>query len=167
MLDLFIFIFLLIGAVHGYFKGFFIQSLTLVALVAGIWGGIKLNPYFAGWLFKVFHMNESIAPYIAFVIIFVVIVLIMHFIAVLFTRIFDQSVVGALNKYGGALFGTLKMAFIASILLFLIQKFDPGKKLISEEAVKGSYLYKPVAKIAPTVFPHLHFDKIKKGIIGN
>jgi membrane protein required for colicin V production len=91
----------------------------------------------------------------------------MHFIAVFFTKIFDHAVVGALNKMGGALFGILKMAFIASILLFLIQKFDTGKKLISDDAMQRSYLYKPVAKLAPSVFPHLHFDKIKKGIIGS
>lgn len=166
-LDLFILVALIYGAVRGYFKGFFLQSLTLVALVAGIWAGLKLNDYFAQWLLKVFHIGETILPYVAFAIIFVIVIVIVHFIGVFLTKSLSESVIGALNKWGGFLFGLLKMAFIVSIVLFLIQKFDVDKHIIKQQAMDKSYLYKPVAKIAPAIFPHLHFDKLKKGIVGS
>lgn len=166
-LDLFILIALVFGAVRGYFKGFFIQSLTLVALVAGIWAGIKLNDYLAQWLLKVFHIGETIVPYVAFAIIFVVVIVIIHFIGILLTKALDESVIGALNKWGGFLFGLLKMAFIVSVILLLIQKFDRDKRIVNQKSMDKSYLYQPIAKIAPAIFPHLHFDKLKKGIIGS
>lgn len=166
-LDLFILVALIYGAVRGYFKGFFIQSLTLVALVAGIWAGLKLNDYFAQWLLKVFHIGETIVPYIAFAIIFIVVIVIIHFVGVILTKSLSESVIGSLNKWGGFLFGLLKMAFIVSIVLFLLQKFDTDNHLIKQQTIDKSYLYKPVARIAPAVFPHLHFDKLKKGIVGS
>jgi membrane protein required for colicin V production len=166
-LDLFIIIAIGYGAVRGYFKGFFIQSLTLVALIAGIWVGLKFTDAFAAWLLKVFHINEVIVPYVAFAIIFVAVIVVIHFIGLLLTKAIDKTIAGTLNKLGGLLFGALKMAFIVSVVLLLIQNFDRDKHIITETAMEKSFLYKPVAKIAPAVFPHLHFDKLKKGIIGS
>jgi membrane protein required for colicin V production len=167
MLDIVIVIILLIGAIRGYIKGFFIQSLTLVALILGIWMGIKFNPLLTEWLIKIFGLKASYTPYVSFVIIFIIIVVAIHYLGVLFTKVLDKQVIGTLNHIGGLIFGIVKMAFLTSICLFLFQKFDTGEKYLTANAKKQSKFYEPISKIAPAIFPHIQFEKFKRGILGN
>ena len=166
MLDFVIIVILLVGAIRGYIKGFFIQSLTLVALFLGIWIGIKFNPVLTGWLVSIFGLNITYAPYISFVVLFILVIVAIHYLGVFFTKVFDKQVIGSLNRIGGLIFGMAKMAFLISIVFFLFQKFDTQEKVLSADSKKQSKLYTPVSKIAPAIFPHLHFDKVKDGILG-
>lgn len=165
MLDIIILILLIYAAVRGYMSGFVVQSLTLVALVGGIWAGIKFNPVFSGWLIKAFSLGEHIAPYVSFAVIFLAVIIVIHFIGVFITKAFSKTVLGGLNRIGGVLFGVAKMVFIISVVIFLIEKFDTNKSLISEKTATSSKLFNPIAKIAPAIFPHIHFEEFKERLL--
>ena len=160
-LDIVIALFLLWGAYIGYENGFVVQSFTLIALVLGVWAGVELSHTIGEFLINVFAVNSAFAFIVAFAFIFILVLLIVHFIGNLITRMLSKTALGILNRIGGVCFGIVKMAFIMSIFIFIVQRFDVNRKLLPPEKTKKTILYPQVAKIAPAVFPYLHLNEIK------
>ncbi len=156
---------LLWGAINGFIKGFLNQCLTLVALLLGVWGGIHFSYLVNHYLSTHYSLNGRLVPAISFLIIFILILIIIHFIGLLITAIVHKSVLGQMNRIAGILFGILKMAFILSIIILILEKLDPRRNFLTYNDTDKSYLYKPVQKIAPAIFPHIHLEEIKNGLI--
>ena len=164
-IDIVIVILVLWGAINGFIKGFVVQSLTLVALVLGVWAGATFYEPIGNYLAGQFSISTKIMQIVSFTLIFIAVLIVMHYISMLLTNALGKSVVGKLNRIGGVIFGMAKMAFITSIFIVIIQKFDTRHKLLTEETTSQSKLFAPVAKIAPSIFPHLHLEEIKNGIL--
>ncbi|HEX2936922.1 MAG TPA: CvpA family protein [Bacteroidales bacterium] len=164
-IDIAIIILLLWGAINGFIKGFVVQSLTLAALVLGVWAGAIFYEAIGKYLAEQFSVSVKIMQVIAFTLIFIAVLVIMHFISKLLTNVLGKSVLGKLNRIGGIVFGIAKMAFITSVFIVIIQKFDTKHKLLPEETTCQSALFGPVSRIAPAIFPHLHLEEIKDGIL--
>jgi len=164
-IDIVIVILILWGAINGFIKGFVIQSLTLVALVLGVWAGAAFYETIGNYLAQQFSVSVKIMQVVSFTLIFIVVLVAMHYISKLLTDVLGKSVLGKLNRIGGVIFGMAKMAFITSIFIVIIQKFDHKHKLLTEETMNQSRLFSPVAKIAPAIFPHLHLEELKNGIL--
>jgi membrane protein required for colicin V production len=160
-LDIIILLFLLWGAYIGYENGFVVQSFTLIALVLGIWAGVELTHAFGEFLINIFAVNSTLAFIGAFTVIFVLVLIIVHFIGSFITNRLSKSTLGTLNRIGGVCFGIIKMAFIVSIFIFIMQRFDVNKKLLPPEKTKKTILYPEIAKIAPAVFSHFNIEEIK------
>lgn len=62
---------------------------------------------------------------------------------------------GAINKIGGALFGSLKYALVMSVVIFVMNAVEKSYPLVSFQAKNESLLYEPIGKIAPMVIPGL------------
>ena len=163
--DIVILIVLFWGAINGFFKGFVSQSLSLAAFLLGVWAGIHFSYLVTNFLVSHFSMSGKLVPVLSFTIIFIIVLIIIHFIGLLITSFINESLIGKFNKLGGVIFGILKMAFIVSIIILIIGKLDLQHNFISLNEINKSYLYKPVQKIAPAIFPHIHFEEIKKGLI--
>jgi membrane protein required for colicin V production len=164
-IDIAIVILLLWGAINGFIKGFVVQSITLIALILGVWAGASFYEPIGIQLSKWLSLNSKIMQVLAFTLIFIAILIIMHYISKLLTNMMGKSVLGRLNRIGGVLFGIAKMAFISSVLIVIIQKFDTHQKILTTETINGSALFKPVSGIAPAIFPHLHLNEIKNGLL--
>jgi membrane protein required for colicin V production len=165
VLDIIILVILLIGAIRGYFTGFLIQIFSLVALFAAIWIGIKYNTVFAAYLKKVISVNDSVLPYVSFILFLVLVVLIVTLIAWLLTKAIDKSALGTLNRICGALFGVVKMVILVGILILVMRKTDKKETFLTKVQKEESYLYQPIEKIALVIFPPVDFGKLKNEII--
>lgn len=145
---------LLIGLIRGLFRGLFVEVASLVALIAGIYGAIHFS-YFAGnILANNVSWNEQYITIVSFAITFVIIVIVIALLGKLLTKIADFAALGLLNKFLGALFGTLKIALILSIVLLVFSKLNNAIPFLSEEHQESSILYNPVKNLAPTLFPN-------------
>lgn len=164
-IDIAIIILLLWGAINGFIKGFVIQSITLIALVLGVWAGATFYEPIGNYLSKVFSVSDKLMEVIAFTLIFIAVLIVMFYVSRLLTNMLGKSVLGRLNRIGGVIFGIAKMAFMTSIFIVIIHKFDRNHKLLTEDTTSHSKLYAPVSKIAPAIFPHLHLEEIKDGIL--
>lgn len=164
-IDLVILVILLWGAIIGFIKGFVIQSLTLVALVLGVWAGMHFSYKVTDFLYSHFSMNGKYVPILSFTIIFIMVLIMIHFIGKLLTSLLNESILGKFNRIGGIVFGVLKMAFILSICIVILGKLDAKHKLITNSEANKSFFYKPIERIAPAIFPHLHFKEIKKSLL--
>ncbi len=161
-IDLVFAILLLWSAYRGYTKGFIVQLATLAALLLGTLGAFLFSDITSSLIIKKFEISGQSLPIISFAVTFVVIVIGVHLFAKMLNKLIDAIALGIVNRLLGVLFSVLKIAFIVSIILVLINKADNKYNFISSETKENSLLYKPLSNFAPMIFPHLNFDKIRE-----
>ncbi|MFH1321734.1 MAG: CvpA family protein [Bacteroidota bacterium] len=152
-LDIILYIPLLWGIYKGFTKGFIIQAASLVALVLGIYGGIKFSYIVSEYIQRYFEISSNYLPIVSFAITFLIIVIAIHFLAKLLAKFIDMVALGFINKLFGAIFGMLKTAFILSVILVIINIADEKLKFIPPAEKNNSVLYNPISKLVPTIIP--------------
>lgn len=159
--DIIITALLLFGFISGLFKGLFVEVASFVALIAGIYGAIKFSHFIRDFLATRVSWDEKYITLMSFAISFILIVLAISLLGKLFTKIADFASLGILNKLLGGIFGVLKIGLILSIVLIIFSKLNNKLPFISNEQQENAVLYKPLKKLAPTIFPQ--FVKVEEG----
>ena len=162
--DIIIAAILLYSAYKGFSKGIVIQAASLIALVLGIYGAIKFSDVTAEFLVSEFGLTTEYLSLISFAITFVGIVIIVHLIAKIISKFMRAVALGFIDRISGLVFGVLKMTFIISIILVILNNFNKKFSFLPEEKLEGSVLYKPLSNFAPYLFPYLNFEEIKDNI---
>ena len=162
--DIIFLIILLYAAYKGFSKGIVIQAASLIALLLGIYGAIKFSGITADYLTEYLEIKTQYLSLIAFAITFVGIVIIVHLIARIIDKFFRAIALGFVNRAFGAVFSVIKVAFIISIVLVIINNANKKYAFLPEEKTEGSLLYKPLSNFAPYLFPYLNFEEIKDNI---
>ena len=145
----------------GYKKGFVGELASLAGLLLGIWGAIKFSDYTASMLKEHLNMTTEYLPLIAFAITFVLIVIAVHFLGKIVEGIFEMAFLGFANSILGVVFGVLKTAFILSVVLVILEKADIKMNFLPKDIAEKSLFYRPIQRLAPSIFPDLNFDEIK------
>jgi len=156
-LDLILAVPLLWAIYRGFTKGFIIEVASLIAIVLGIYGAVHFS-YFISDLLK---MKSEYSSLISFTITFLIIAIVIFILAKLLEKSINLLALGIVNKLGGAFFGMLKVAFILSVILIVVNKIDSKTGVIPEKTKTASLLYKPVSSIAPFIIPKLNFKEIQ------
>jgi membrane protein required for colicin V production len=162
-IDLVLAILLLIAAIQGFRKGFIIELASLAALVLGIWGGIKFSDYTAAMITKHLGYHSEHLGTIAFVVTFIVIVILIHLMAKMLDSIVKAVFLGFLNRLAGIVFGLLKTAVILSIVLLLFDEIDENVHILPTRQKEESQLYIPLKQVVPTLFPFIQLWNTKDG----
>ncbi|OFY95652.1 MAG: hypothetical protein A3K10_10140 [Bacteroidetes bacterium RIFCSPLOWO2_12_FULL_31_6] len=159
--DIIIIIPLLWGAFKGFKKGLVIELASIVALVLGVWGGIKFASVSAKYLGEMFDISVKIMPLISFAVTFLLIVIVVFALAKLLERFIKMTSIGFVNKLVGAVFGTLKFGLIISIIINLVNNINEEITVVEPEMKNTSLLYQPISKIALIVFPGIKEINLK------
>jgi membrane protein required for colicin V production len=160
-IDLLLLVLFLYAIYRGFTKGFINELAALVALILGIFGAIKFSDLTADWLTREFNMHGQYMTFASFAVTFLVIVIIVHVIAHLIDTLVKAIALGFINRLLGVLFGIVKMAFILSVILGLLNTLDRRFSFLPEEDIRESLFYEPIASLAPAVFPYLKFNQLK------
>jgi len=163
-IDLILAIFLLWAAYKGFKNGLIIEVASLAALILGIFGAIKFSGLTADFLVEQFDMTTKYLSLIAFTITFVCIVIVVHLLARILDKLVKAIALGFINRTLGVLFGVLKIVFVLSIILVILNAIDRRAPFLPEEQIEKSILYKHISSFAPAIFPYLNFEKIKEDI---
>lgn len=151
-LDIVLSLLLIYGLYKGLKNGLFVEIASLIALIAGLFGAIHFS-YIAGdYLHEHMQWNERYINLAAFIITFIVIVLVVHVAGKFLTKVADFAMLGLLNKIAGGIFGTLKVAVILGALLIFFERVNSSVGLVKNETMEGSVLYEPVKEIGAFVF---------------
>ena len=146
---------LLFGFVRGLMKGLFVEVASLVALVAGVYGAIHFSYFIGDWLKDSVNWEEKYISLAAFAGTFVVIIIVISLLGKILTKIADFASLGILNKILGGVFGALKIGLILSVIFIFFGKMNDTIPFVKQKSLDESILYKPVKKIAPTIFPSI------------
>ncbi len=174
-LDLFIAIPLLWGMFRGFRRGLIIELCTLMALILGVYGAATFGDMTGAYLESEFHTNPRVSHVLAFSIIFILIVVVVFIFGKVLEGLIKIVALGLINKLFGLLFGMLKFALILSGIFFMLNGFPLTDELVSRKMKNDSYLYAPVAALAPKLFPILknqtwldtiedRFDELRDGV---
>ncbi len=106
-IDFIIIILLVFGLARGFINGFIKELASLLALILGIWGAIKFSAFTAGKLYDYFDMTGQYVGIIAFLITFVIIVVIIHFIGMLVDKFVETHFSGIPEQATGNCFRTI------------------------------------------------------------
>ena len=163
-LDIIFGIFLLFAAIRGFQKGLVVEIASIAALILGIWGALHFSGATGEILNDMLKIEESYMGIVAFLVTFVVIVILVHLIARLVEKFVHAIALGFFNRIIGMFFGVVKTAFILSLLLILFNKIDEQLELIPKDVKSSSYLYQPISSFAPSVFNDLNLRDISNKI---
>ena len=136
------------GLIRGLMRGFVQELTTLVALIAAIIGTKLWAPNLAVWLTRYITTSPAVCQLIAWTLLFATIVLSLHFVGKVITRLLHAISLGWLNRLIGALFGAAKWALIVSIILNGVALLDNQFHFLKPEVQEQSITYRPIQQIA-------------------
>ena len=148
------------GAYKGFRKGFIIQSFMILALVLAIWGGLAFAGMLEPFMKKHFQMNDLVCSIVSFIAVFLLVMILVYTSGYLASKVADAVALGMINRLAGAAFGVLANALVLSVLILLFNRANDKKQFIESETLDKTYLYKPIGKVAPAIFPEKFFKKL-------
>jgi membrane protein required for colicin V production len=147
-IDIALAIIIILGAVKGYREGFLMELFSLLGIVLGILGGFKLMGVVLIYLSDEFNIDKKILPYIAFAVVFILIVIGVTLIGKMLKASIDKSFLGRVDEGAGAALGLIKTVFLISVVLWLL---DSVSYEFPEKWTNGSQIMPFVAGFAPQV----------------
>jgi len=159
LLDIIIAVPLLWALYRGFSKGFIIELATLAGLILGVYFGIHFSYIAADFLSNNFEIGEKYLTVVSFAVTFIAVVFIVYLIGRILEKFVDIIALGFLNKLAGAAFGILKGALILSVLIYILNSFDPNRNVLTDKLTSGSALYPAIESIVPEILDRVNFDE--------
>ncbi|WP_298397276.1 CvpA family protein [Flavobacterium sp.] len=149
-IDIFLGVLLGYGIFKGIRNGLIVEFASLISFFVGIYIAVKFSSVVGGFI-----GDSKSAKVLAFVLTFILVVIGIHLLAKVFSKIASALFLGLINRIGGALFGGLKTALILGVILSLFQKVNLNDALISKETQEESLFFNPILKTSEFMLPVL------------
>ena len=146
--DIILVIILLLGAFQGYREGFVMEVISLLAIFLGVLAGFKLLGNAMILLNDRFEINETMLPYVAFAVVFLIIVIVVNLFGKLIKASIGKSFLGGIDQLLGGIVGLIKGVFMLSIVLWIL---DSMKLEFLSQLNDQSKLLPVIADIAPQI----------------
>src|SRR5664279_1007810 len=147
MIDIFCCIIICLAVIQGWKKGLILALFSMVCGLVGLAAAVKLSAVLATHMKSDLHMTSRWLPVIAFVLVFVMVLLIIRWAGKLLEKLVQLVLLGWLNKLGGILLFLILYLAVYSIILF----YGTKVQVISKQAVNDSHLYSLIAPLGPGV----------------
>jgi membrane protein required for colicin V production len=159
-IDILIVAIFIMAAVTGYREGFLMELFSLLALLLGVLGSFKLLGWAIVFLNDQFDIDEKYLPYVAFAVVFILIVIAVRLLGNMIKFSIDRTFLGRVDQIAGCFLGVIRSAFILSVLLWLADSF---RIQLPEKWTDDSWLLPKIAAFAPQLtewlgefFPFFH-----------
>ena len=147
-IDIALGIIILLGAYGGYKNGFVLEFFSFLAIILGVLGGFKLMGTAMLFLADEFNVDEKVLPYIAFAVVFAIIVIVVNLLGKVMKASLGKSILGIADFVAGAVLGLIKTTFMLSIVIWIVSSL---KFQMPEHWTEGARLYPVVAGFAPLI----------------
>jgi membrane protein required for colicin V production len=128
---------------------------SIAALILGIWGAIHFSQITTEQLIRYFKLQTEYLDIISFAVTFVIIVILVHIVADVVSKMVEPGLLGVFNKMGGVIVGLLRSLLFLSIMLMIFDRIDNDMHFIPENAKKESRMYESIRNLAPSIFPFI------------
>ena len=160
-LDIIIAIILCLFGFGGLRKGLVIEVVSLLAFGVGIYGAMHFSDFTAAHLQEVMTLDPKYLNTIAFIMTFVLLVIIVNLIGRAVSNMVEAMDLGMLDRLGGFIVGAAKGVLLCSAFVLVINNLQIDG-LIKEDLKKDSYLYPYIEKTVPYLYQG--FDLVKEVI---
>lgn len=152
-MDIIIGIILIIGLYYGIINGLFVEIASIISFILGVLLAIKFSYLVKDFLEGFVSWNPQTIQITSFILTLILVVIGVHLLAKIFTKIADFAFLGWANKLTGGIFSVLKTALLIGIMLNLVQKINVDNQLISKEKQEKSVFYRPILDTTSFMMP--------------
>ena len=158
-IDIFLGVLLGFGIFKGIKNGLIVEFASLVSFFVGIYIAVKFSSVVGSFI-----GDSKSSKVVAFVLTFILVLVGIHLLAKVFSKIASALFLGLINTIGGGIFGALKTALILGVILSLFQKVNINDTIISKETQESSLFFNPILKTSEFMLPVLSewFINLKK-----
>lgn len=133
-----VFAVLMIAAVFkGYSRGLIVAVFSLLAIITGLAAALKLSLVTANWLKDAVHVAARWLPVLAFILVFIVVVLLVRLGAGLLQKATELVLLGWVNRLGGIILYIALYTIMLSVFLFYAEKMH----LLQAATISASKTY--------------------------
>lgn len=147
LIDIIAIVLLMLAIFKGLRKGLIVALFSLLGFMIGLAAALKLSAIMANYIGQNVEISQRWLPFLAFFIVFVIVLLLVRLGARLVEGAVKIVMLGWLNRLGGVVFYVLIYFFIFSILLFYLTQLG----LIKANTVQASVTYAFIQPFAPNV----------------
>ncbi len=151
LIDLTFAILMIIAIIKGYQKGLIIAVFSIIAFIIGLAAALKLSTVVAAYLQNSTNISVKWLPFIAFVLVFFLVVILVKLGAKLIEKAFQVVLLGWLNRIGGVLVYAVLYMVILSILIFYAEKLQ----LVQLSTLESSQTYNFIQPWGPKLMDNL------------
>lgn len=138
---------LLLAVIKGLRKGFVLAVLSGLGIIVGLAAAIKLSAAVAGYLKDSVHVSARWLPVLAFLVVFIAVILLVRLGAKLIEGAMDLAMMGWLNKLAGVILYAVVYTIIWSVLLFYAEQ----SRFLSQSSLNASMTWSFVRPWGPVV----------------
>ena len=140
IIDIIIAVALIIAIFKGYQQGLIVALFSVLAFIIGIAAAMKLSTVVAGYIGKAVEVSDQWLPVISFVVVFLIVVLLIHWGAKLIQKTVQLAMLGWVNRLGGVLLFCVLYILIFSVLIFYAEQVSLIKPETKDASVTYSYM---------------------------
>ena len=156
--DIIVYMALAWAVFNGWRKGFLLQMLSLVAIVAAIY----LSTEYGQMLGSMLGMEAPTASIAGFIIIFLAALLGITILAHMMRAVFRFAGLGVADVLLGVLLSVVKVGLIVAVLFAWFDSVNKDYEWASKQTIDESRWYKPIAKVVDKVTPY--FEEFTENI---
>lgn len=151
VLDLIIGIVLILFGLSGLRRGLIIEAFNLASYIIGVYGAMYFSETVSRWLSDAINVSPEYLTLIAFILTFIVFVIIIRHLARMISNLVEAIHLGFIDKIVGFIFGIVKGALIVSLLIMALNVFG-GNDIIDKDLKNDSILYTSTENIANILY---------------
>lgn len=159
VLDIIVYIALAWAVFSGWRKGFLLQMLSLIAVVASLYMAVEYGAQ-AG---AILGIEGTAANVTGFIVIFLAGMLIIAVGGHLARAIFRFTGLGMADTILGILFSVAKMGLIVSIIFAWVATMNRNYEWLSKPTVEESRWFEPLSKVPQKLTPY--FEELKDNLL--
>jgi uncharacterized membrane protein required for colicin V production len=139
--------------IDGARKGLVRQIFEVVGLLAAFVGAYYVGHLFAGDLAGSVRLPHRPALIVSTVLVFIVIMILFHLMGLLFQKIVSVTVLGPVDRIGGAVFGGFKGVLFVSLICLIMFSVVPAGNLT--DAIRANPIAAKIHPVLPRVYHFL------------
>lgn len=146
-IDIVFLVLIIVAAVKGIRRGVIMAIFSFAGWFIGIAAALKLSAWVASYLQHHTGIGARWLPLFAFILVFATTVLLVQLAGKAVEGVFSISLIGWVNRLGGALLYTAMYTLAFSVILFYLEKMN----VIGPAAIEESRAYAMIGGLGPSV----------------
>jgi membrane protein required for colicin V production len=142
---------IILAIIKGYQKGLILAIFSIIAFIVGLAAALKLSAVVAAYLKDSLSVSAKWLPFIAFALVFLIVVLLVRLGARLIEKTFQAVLLGWVNRIGGILLYVTLYLIILSIFVFYADKLQ----LLQPATIDSSVTYKFIQPWGPVIMDNI------------
>ncbi len=153
--DIIVYIALAWAVFNGWKRGFLLQMLSLLAVVAALYFSVQ----YGSELERILGIDVGVSGVVGFIVIFVGALIVISIAAYLLRAVFRFAGLGMADTLLGILFSVAKCGLIVSVLFSWFASVNKDYTWASKQTIEESHWFEPITGVTDKLTPY--FDELK------